>query len=49
MYAFRLQDFHPLWLTFPGYSAKHIKALGLIRVRSPLLTESQLISFPVGT
>src|SRR5690606_40971382 len=49
MYAFRVQDFHLLRLTFPGYSAKLIIALGLIRVRSPLLTESQLISFPTGT
>ena len=49
MYDFRVQDFHLLRLTFPGYSANHIIALGLIRVRSPLLTESQLISFPTGT
>ena len=26
-----------------------MKATGLVRVRSPLLTESQLMSFPKGT
>ena len=39
-YAFHIRGYHPLWLHFPVYSIKHIKAFGLIRVRSPLLTES---------
>ena len=40
MYAFRLRGYHPLWLFFPEHSSKHIKTFGLIRFRSPLLTES---------
>ena len=39
-YAFHIRGFHPLWLSFPEYSIKHIYAFGLIRFRSPLLTES---------
>ena len=39
-YAFHIRGYHPLWLFFPEHSIKHIKAFGLIRVRSPLLTES---------
>ena len=30
----------PLWLFFPERSSKHIETFGLIRFRSPLLTES---------
>ena len=40
MYAFRVQDYHLLRLFFPEHSSKHIKTFGLIRFRSPLLTES---------
>ena len=40
MYAFHIRGYHPLWLFFPEHSIKHIKAFGLIRFRSPLLTES---------
>ena len=40
IYAFHIRGFHPLWLSFPEYSIKHIYAFGLIRFRSPLLTES---------
>ena len=40
MYAFRIRGYHPLWLFFPEHSSKHIKTFGLIRFRSPLLTES---------
>lgn len=40
MYAFQVRGYHPLWLFFPEHSSKHIKAFGLIRFRSPLLTES---------
>jgi hypothetical protein len=44
-----LRGYHPLWQTFPGFSSCTNKTTGLFRVRSPLLTESQLISFPLGT
>jgi hypothetical protein len=47
--SLRLQDFHPLWYTFPGISALYILTFGLFRFRSPLLTESLLFSFPPGT
>jgi hypothetical protein len=40
MYAFQIRGYHPLWLFFPEHSFKHIKTFGLIRFRSPLLTES---------
>ena len=40
MYAFKIRGYHPLWLFFPEHSSKHIKTFGLIRFRSPLLTES---------
>ena len=75
--SFRLQDYHPLWLAFPGYSAinqignfptapeyrpiephdpeyttlpglTYIR-FGLFPLRSPLLRESQLLSFPADT
>ena len=39
-YAFHIPGYHRLWLFFPEHSIKHIKTFGLIRVRSPLLTES---------
>ena len=51
---FRLRDCHPLWLAFPYHSTiigicnskvRH----GLFSVRSPLLRESLLLSFPTGT
>ena len=75
--SFRLQDYHLLWLAFPGYSAinqignfptapeyrpiephdpeyTRLPGLTYIRfrlfpVRSPLLRESQLLSFPADT
>ena len=40
MYAFQIRGYHPLWPFFPEHSIKHIKTFGLIRFRSPLLTES---------
>lgn len=48
---FRIRVYHPLWMIFPDHSAKTVLMLitRLIRVRSPLLTESRLISFPPGT
>jgi len=41
------QEFHNQ-IDFTDTSFYHSK-LGLIRVRSPLLTESRLISFPMAT
>ena len=48
---FRIRDYYPLWLVFPYYSTNYAQLLvtGLLRVRSPLLTESRLISFPLVT
>ncbi len=37
---------HPLWPDVPVRSGWFSKAAGLVRVRSPLLTESRLMSFP---
>ena len=47
--ALRLRGYHPLRLTFPDHSASLPKTTGLFRVRSPLLAESLLMSFPPGT
>jgi hypothetical protein len=46
---FRIRDYHPLWLAFPGHFATSISTFGLLPVRSSLLGESRLISFPPGT
>ena len=48
---FRLQGYHLLWPDFPDCSttAHPITATGLLPVRSPLLGESRLISFPPAT
>ncbi len=46
---FRVRVYHPLWPDFPDCSTKTICALGLVPVRSPLLGESRLISFPLVT
>ena len=40
---------HPLWPAFPDRSGYEPQATGLVRVRSPLLAESRLISFPPAT
>src|SRR5690606_24437782 len=40
---------HPLWPPFPERSGYLTSATGLVRVRSPPLTESLLMSFPPGT
>ena len=40
-----LQDCHLLWAAFPDGS----QVCGFIRVRSPLLPESRLLSFPLVT
>ena len=55
--GFRLRGSHPLWPGSPhlfGYPAAQPgsptdRLTGLFRFRSPLLTESRLISFPPGT
>ena len=44
-----IRGYHPLWLSFPGHSCLTDDITGLVRVRSPLLAESLLISFPLGT
>jgi hypothetical protein len=40
---------HPLWRAFPDASGSSRNATGLVRVRSPLLAESLLMSFPPAT
>jgi hypothetical protein len=40
---------HPLRPLFPKRSSSRKAGTGLVRVRSPLLTESLLMSFPPGT
>ena len=45
----RLRGCHPLRPDFPIGSALCHESTGLVRVRSPLLTESRLMSFPTGT
>ena len=49
MQPLRIRGCHPLWPDFPDRSALTAQATGLIRVRSPLLAESLLMSFPPGT
>lgn len=47
---FRVQDYHLLWPDFPDCSPiTEAKSQRLIRFRSPLLSESRLISFPRAT
>ena len=46
---FQIRGYHPLWPPFPECSSIQHKTFGLIPVRSPLLRESRLISFPQGT
>ena len=47
---FRIRGYHPLWLNFPVHSPNALLiTYRLLRVRSPLLAESRLISFPLGT
>ena len=45
----RIQGYHLLWRGFPSTSTSYINTIGLFRVRSPLLAESLLMSFPPGT
>ena len=44
-----VRGYHPLWPVFPDGSGSTDRATGLVRVRSPLLTESRLMSFPPAT
>jgi hypothetical protein len=47
---FRLRGYHPLWPAFPDRSANAMaKDCRLLRFRSPLLSESRLISVPPAT
>ena len=47
---FRLRGYHPLWPDFPFRSSKSsAKEHRLFRFRSPLLSESRLMSFPRAT
>jgi hypothetical protein len=49
--SFHVRGYHPLWPDFPDCSIKTyaITSTGLFRFRSPLLTESRLISIPPVT
>ena len=44
-----VRGYHPLWPNFPEGSSWFRWSTGLVRVRSPLLAESRLMSFPPGT
>jgi hypothetical protein len=48
--SFRIRGYHPLWPAFPGRFANSSAITHrLIRFRSPLLSESRLISVPLPT
>ena len=47
--ALPVRGCHPLRRAVPDASGSRRQATGLVRVRSPLLTESRLMSFPPGT
>ena len=48
--SFHVQDYHLLWSAFPCCSVKSCAITNrLFRFRSPLLSESRLISFPRAT
>ena len=48
--AFPVRDYHPLWSAFPCRSGKqNAKTCRLLRFRSPLLSQSRLMSFPRAT
>src|SRR5215469_7797795 len=50
-FPFRVRGYHPLWPDFPDRSARvdSLVPTGLFPVRSPLLGESRLMSFPPVT
>ena len=47
--ALPVRGCHPLWPIVPDRSGSPCAATGLVRFRSPLLSESLLMSFPPGT
>src|SRR5690606_19619646 len=48
--GFRIRGYHPLWPDFPDRSPiQEASSYRLLRFRSPLLSESRLISFPRAT
>jgi hypothetical protein len=48
--TFSIRGYHPLWPAFPDCSDKSTaKTCRLFRFRSPLLSESRLMSFPPAT
>ena len=48
--TFSIRGYHPLWPAFPNRSDKSIaKTCRLVRFRSPLLSESRLMSVPRAT
>ena len=48
--AFHIQDYHLLWSAFPDCFVKRCAiTCRLLRFRSPLLSESRLMSFPRAT
>jgi hypothetical protein len=48
--VFSVRGYHPLWPAFPSCSDKpNAKTCRLLRFRSPLLSESRLMSFPRAT
>ena len=48
--SFSIRGYHPLWPDFPDRSARSTaKSQRLFRFRSPLLSESRLISVPLPT
>ena len=49
-HRFRVRGYHPLWPDFPDRSANDMaKSWRLFRFRSPLLSESRLMSIPRAT
>ena len=48
--CFHVRGYHPLWPTFPNRSVNSLAITNrLLRFRSPLLSESRLMSFPRAT
>ena len=48
--VFRIRGYHPLWPDFPDrFASSTANWCRLLRFRSPLLSESRLISVPAGT
>ena len=48
--TFSIRDYHPLWSAFPNRFDKSMAIMRrLFRFRSPLLSESRLMSFPRAT